>query len=95
MFSLMRAMYVLDAGLTTRDLIRVATIEGARVAGLEEVTGSIRPGKQADLVLLRTDTLGMASAHDPIGAVVMNADVSAVDTVLVAGRVVKKSGHVR
>jgi cytosine/adenosine deaminase-related metal-dependent hydrolase len=95
MFSLMRAMYVLDAGLTTRDLIRVATIEGARVAGLEEVTGSIRPGKQADLVLLRTDTLGMTSAHDPIGAVVMNADVSAVDTVLVAGRVVKKSGHVR
>ncbi|MEU8379108.1 amidohydrolase family protein [Streptosporangium sp. NPDC048865] len=89
MFSLMRAMLVLDPGLTTRDILKVATIGGARVLGLGEVTGSIRPGKQADLVLLRTDTPGMAATHDPIGAVVMNADVSAVDTVMVAGLVRK------
>ncbi|WP_113704355.1 amidohydrolase family protein [Nonomuraea lactucae] len=101
MFSLMRAAFTLERGrpdgagrdFSTKDALRVATIEGARVAGLGDVTGSLRPGKQADLVLLRTDTLGMAAAHDPIGAVVLNADTSAVDTVLVAGRVVKRDGR--
>lgn len=99
MFSQMRAAFTLErgrpggAGFTTRDALRLATVDGARVAGLADVTGSLRPGKQADLVLLRTDTLGMAAAHDPIGAVVLNADTSAVDTVLVAGRVVKRDGR--
>ncbi|MGI8335967.1 amidohydrolase family protein [Actinomadura scrupuli] len=101
MFSLMRAAYTLERarpdgtgmGFTTRDVLRMATIEGAEVAGLGDVTGSLRPGKQADLLLLRTDTLAMAPAHDPIGAVVLSADTSAVDTVLVGGRVVKRDGR--
>jgi cytosine/adenosine deaminase-related metal-dependent hydrolase len=101
MFSLMRTTHLLERGLpdgagmgfTTRDALRMATFEGAQVLGLADVIGSLRPGKQADLVLLRTDTLGMAAAHDPIGAVVLNADTSAVDTVLVGGRVVKRDGR--
>ncbi|GII86393.1 TRZ/ATZ family hydrolase [Sphaerisporangium siamense] len=100
MFSVMRAAYALErarpegAGtdFTTGDVLRMATIEGARVAGLGEVTGSLTPGKQADLVLLRADTLGMAPVHDPIAAVVLSADRGAVDTVLVGGRVVKRDG---
>lgn len=101
MFSLMRAAYTMErarpdgAGpeFTTRDVLRMATVEGAEVAGLGEVTGSLRPGKQADLILLRTDTPGMAPAHDPIGSVVLSADTRVVDTVLVAGRVVKRAGR--
>ncbi|RVX47268.1 cytosine/adenosine deaminase-related metal-dependent hydrolase [Nonomuraea polychroma] len=101
MFSLMRTIHLLERGrpdgaglgFTTRDALRMATIEGAQVLGMDEVIGSLRPGKQADLVLLRTDRLGMAAAHDPIGAVVLNADTSCVDTVLVAGRVVKRDGQ--
>ncbi|MGW2152127.1 amidohydrolase family protein [Nonomuraea sp. NPDC001699] len=101
MFSLMRAAYLLERGrpggggmgFTTRDVLRMATVEGAEVVGLGDVVGSLRPGKQADLQLLRTDTLGMAAAHDPIGAVVLNADPSAVETVLVGGRAVKRGGQ--
>ncbi len=98
MFALMRAAYTLERarggmGFTTRDALRMATIEGAEVANLADVTGSLRPGKQADLVLLRTDTLAMAPAHDPIGAIVLSAGTAAVDTVLVAGRVVKRDGR--
>lgn len=101
MFSLMRTIHLLERGrpdgaglgFTTRDALRMATIEGAQVLGMEESIGSLRPGKQADLVLLRTDRLGMAAAHDPIGAVVLNADTNSVDTVLVAGRVVKRDGQ--
>ncbi|MEV0146708.1 MULTISPECIES: amidohydrolase family protein [unclassified Nonomuraea] len=101
MFSLMRTAYTLERGrpggaglgFTTRDVLRMATIDGARVAGLGDVTGSLRPGKQADLVLLSTATLGMAASYDPIGAIVLNADTSAVDTVMVGGRVVKRDGR--
>ncbi|WP_166427022.1 amidohydrolase family protein [Nonomuraea mesophila] len=101
MFAQMRTAHLLErgrpdgagAGFTTRDALRMATIEGAQVAGLGDVVGSLRPGKQADLVLVRTDTPGMAAAQDPIGAIVLNADTASVDTVLVAGRAVKRDGQ--
>ncbi|MEV0824477.1 amidohydrolase family protein [Nonomuraea rubra] len=101
MFSQMRTAHLLERGrpggaglgFTTRDALRMATIEGAQVVGLGDVVGSLRPGKQADLQLLRTDTLGMAAAHDPIGAIVLNADTGCVDTVMVAGRVLKRGGQ--
>lgn len=93
MFSLMRATYCLErmtSGFTTRDALRAATVEGARVAGLD--VGTLGVGRPADLVLLRTDLLGMAPANDPVGAIVLSADTRAVDTVLVAGTVVKRGG---
>ncbi|KAB2341239.1 amidohydrolase family protein [Actinomadura rudentiformis] len=101
MFSVMRAAYMFERvrpdeagmGFTTRDVLRMATIEGAETLGLADITGSLRPGKQADLIMLRADTLGMASAHDPIAAVVLSADTSSVDTVLVGGRIVKRAGR--
>ncbi|MBO2446849.1 amidohydrolase family protein [Actinomadura barringtoniae] len=101
MFAMMRAAYMLERvrpdgaglGFTTRDVLRMATIEGAQVAGLGDVVGSLTPGKQADLVLLRTDSLNVAPAHDAIAAATLFADTSAVDTVMVAGRVVKRDGR--
>lgn len=96
MFGLMRAAYALERpGVTTRDVLRMATIEGAEVMGLADVTGSLAVGKQADLVILRTGTPAMAPACDPVAAVVLSADTSCVDTVLVAGRVVKRHGRLR
>lgn len=96
MFALMRLAYGLqrleDKTFATGDVLRMATLGGAAALGLGEVTGSLRPGKQADVVVLRTDTLGMAAAHDPVAAVVHAADARAVDTVLVAGTVVKRDG---
>ena len=93
----MRVAYVMEragnADFTIRDALRMATAEGAEVAGLGAVTGSLGVGRQADVILLRTDTLAMAPVHDPIGAVVLSADTSCVDTVLVAGRVVKRDGR--
>ncbi|MGI5204081.1 amidohydrolase family protein [Spirillospora sp. CA-108201] len=100
MFSVMRAAYVLERarpdgaglGFTTAGALRTATIEGAEAAGLADVTGSLTAGKQADILVLRTDTFGLAAAHDPIAAVVLAADTRNVDTVLVGGRVVKRGG---
>jgi cytosine/adenosine deaminase-related metal-dependent hydrolase len=78
--------------LTCRDVLEFATIEGARACGLERRVGSLTPGKEADIVLLRTDTLAMTPLNNPCGAVVYNAHPGLVDTVLVAGRVVKRDG---
>lgn len=60
--------------LSTREVIRYATIDGARVAGLGGVTGALVPGKQADIVLLRTDRPNIFPINDPIGAVVWGMD---------------------
>jgi cytosine/adenosine deaminase-related metal-dependent hydrolase len=98
MFGVMRAAYVLErahpdgAWFTVGEALRAATLGGAEIAGLADVTGSLTPGKQADLIVLRTDTLGMAAAHDPVTAVVLSGETRHVDTVLVGGRVLKRGG---
>jgi cytosine/adenosine deaminase-related metal-dependent hydrolase len=69
------------------------TIHGARALGLEDRVGSLTPGKQADVVLLRADTLNMRPLHDPVAAVVMQASLANVDTVLVAGQIRKRHGQ--
>jgi cytosine/adenosine deaminase-related metal-dependent hydrolase len=78
--------------MSTRDAIRYATVDGARVAGLGGVTGSLEPGMQADVILLRTDRPNVFPINDPIGAVVWGMDTSNVDWVFVAGRVVMRAG---
>jgi 5-methylthioadenosine/S-adenosylhomocysteine deaminase len=78
---------------TSRDILRFATIEGARVLGLDDRIGSLTPGKQADLVVLRADRPGVVPVHDPVGTVVCAMDRADVDTVLVAGRIVKRAGR--
>lgn len=79
--------------LTTRQVIRFATVDGARVAGLGDVTGSLEPGKQADIVVLRTDRPNIWPINDPIGAVVWGMDTSNVDWVISGGRVLVRDGH--
>lgn len=78
--------------MSTRDVIRHATVDGARAAGLGPVTGSLEPGKQADIVMLRTDRPNIFPINDPIGAVVWGMDTSNVDRVFVSGRAVMRGG---
>lgn len=80
--------------LTTRDVIRYATVDGARVAGLAAQTGPLEPGMQADLIVLRTDRPNIHPVNDPIGAVVWGMDTSNVDWVFVAGRALKRDGAI-
>jgi cytosine/adenosine deaminase-related metal-dependent hydrolase len=71
--------------LGTRDVIRYATVDGARVAGLAGITGSLSPGKRADVIVLRADRPNIAPVNDPIGAVVWGMDTSNIDWVFVGG----------
>ena len=78
--------------LTCRDVIRFATVEGARVARLSHKIGSLTPGKEADILLLRADALNVAPLNNVPGAVVTLMDRGNVDTVIVAGRIRKWRG---
>jgi cytosine/adenosine deaminase-related metal-dependent hydrolase len=79
--------------LTARDVLAMATLDGAHVVGLEDRTGSLTPGKQADVVVIDGHAPGVAPIIDPVGAVVLAADVSNVDTVIVGGKVRKRGGR--
>ena len=83
----------LDIPVTCRQALEWATINGARMAGLDSQVGSLTPGKQADIVLLRADDLSMFPVTDAIASAVMLGGVASVDTVLVAGRIVKRDGR--
>jgi 5-methylthioadenosine/S-adenosylhomocysteine deaminase len=79
--------------LTVRQVLEMATIDSAAACGLDDRIGSLEPGKQADVVLLRADTPGLVPLIDPIGAAAMAAGVHSVETVYVAGRAVKRNGR--
>src|SRR5581483_1537115 len=78
--------------LSSRDVLEFATIEGARVCGLESRTGSLTPGKQADVVLISGDDTNTYPVIDPVSTVVLQADTRNVETVFVAGRALKRDG---
>jgi 5-methylthioadenosine/S-adenosylhomocysteine deaminase len=92
---LQRAIATADgkAMVTARDVLTWATVEGARANGLADKVGTLTPGKQADVVLLRTDRLNVTPLNDPATAVVVGMDTGNVDTVVIAGRVMKRHGR--
>jgi len=75
--------------ITSRDVLAMATIGGAKVAGIADRTGSLTPGKKADLVIIDTKAVNVAPVIDPVGAVVCAADISNVRTVMVDGQILK------
>lgn len=76
-----------------RRMLELVTIEGARSLGLEHITGSLTPGKSADLILIRADDLNMAPLGTPERGLVQSARPENVDTVVVNGRILKRAGE--
>ncbi len=78
--------------ISMSDVLEFATLAGARANGLDHKVGSLTPGKQADLILIRSDDLNLAPVTNAVGAVVLAAHPGNVDSVYVAGKAVKKGG---
>lgn len=76
--------------LPVRTMLRMLTIEGARVLGLDHLVGSVEPGKRADLIVLDRDRLEMAPAHDLAANILYSASPRSVRDVLVDGVVLKR-----
>ena len=79
--------------LMTSDVLEFATIQGARAVGLEDRIGSLTPGKEADVILIDTNSLNLMPMNNPRGGVVMSAHPGNVDSVWVAGTRVKAGGR--
>jgi cytosine/adenosine deaminase-related metal-dependent hydrolase len=70
----------------------MATIQGAIDSHLDHKIGTLTPGKEADIIMLRTDAINITPMNNAPGAVVTLMDTSNVDTVLIAGKVMKRNG---
>ncbi|WP_114750019.1 amidohydrolase family protein [Pleomorphovibrio marinus] len=79
--------------LKAKDVLQFATVDGATALGLEHVTGSLSPGKQADVIMIDCTAINMAPVLDPVAAVVLLANPANVDAVFVAGKAVKREGR--
>jgi cytosine/adenosine deaminase-related metal-dependent hydrolase len=93
--ALLQKVHHLQAtALTAPDVLAMATIDGARALGLDAETGSLEPGKQADLVLFAEASPSLSNVHDPYQEIVYCASPRDVHTVWVAGEPVVREGRV-
>ncbi len=79
--------------ITTREALAWVTVEGARMLQQLDRIGTLAPGKQADLVVIRATDLNMQPVHDPVSSVVFQASLSNIDSVMVAGAWKKRQGR--
>lgn len=82
-----------EFALTPHGALELGTIGAARVLGIDKEVGSLTPGKRADLIMVRTDTLAAAVVGDPYAQIVESALPETVDTVMVDGRILKRKGR--
>ena len=78
--------------LTTRDVLRYATVNGAKALRLDGKVGSLTPGKEADIIILDATAINVAPLNQVPGAVVSLMDRTNVETVIVAGKIRKWKG---
>jgi cytosine/adenosine deaminase-related metal-dependent hydrolase len=83
-----------EFALTARDVLRLATIDGARTLGLDAVTGSLAVGKRADVIVVSVDAPNLGVLTDPARLLVTAASPRDVDVVVVDGRILKRDGVV-
>lgn len=80
------------AMVTVREVLECATSSGAANAGLLHKCGTLTPGKEADIVMIRTDDINLYPSNHAIGTVVAAADIRNIDTVIIGGKVRKLRG---
>ena len=99
-FQAMRILFALHQhrlgnkpALSVKRLVQLATLDGAVDLGVDKVTGSLTPGKRADVILVRTGDINMAPVGDPYEALVQLAQPANVDTVIVDGRILRRASQ--
>lgn len=79
--------------ITDSDILKMATFGGSEIIGLADRTGSLEIGKQADIILIDTRNISIAPFVNPVSSVVLYAKENHVDTVMIAGKIVKRHGR--
>jgi len=92
MAACLQKVYALDpAALTANQVIRMATIDGAKALGLENEIGSIEPGKKADIIIIDLKKPHIIPIHDPIAGLVYSASGHDVETSIIDGKIVMEN----
>jgi cytosine/adenosine deaminase-related metal-dependent hydrolase len=78
--------------VSLKRLVQLATLDGAVDLGLADKTGSLTPGKRADVILIRTTDVNMTLGADPYETLISLAEPGNVDTVIVDGRILRRQG---
>jgi 5-methylthioadenosine/S-adenosylhomocysteine deaminase len=91
--ALARGERVETVDLHQRDMLRLATLDGARVWNLDGEVGSLTPGKQADVAVVDMRAPHLDGFGDPVAVMVLGAGPTDVETVIVGGDVVKRGGQ--
>lgn len=81
-----------ELGIFAEQILEAATIDGARALMLDHKIGSLSPGKEADFIMLKADSLNLLPLTDVTGAIVQTAHPGNIDSVYVAGKAVKQQG---
>lgn len=79
--------------LTPRLALEIATIRAAADLGMDDVTGSLRPGKRADILLIDGGHSSLLPHGDPAETLVLHGTSAAIDTVVCDGRVLLRGGQ--
>jgi 5-methylthioadenosine/S-adenosylhomocysteine deaminase len=90
--ALARGEQVPTVALHQRDMLRLATIDGARVWNLQDEVGSLTPGKQADITVIDMRSPHLDGFGDSVAVMVLGAGPADVETVIVGGEVLKSDG---
>ncbi len=98
MFSEMKTASLLHKGvnedplfLTAKEIFNLATIDAAKVLGIDKITGSLETGKKADIIILDTGSAHMTPMYDPYSHIVYSANGSDVETVIVNGKILMEN----
>jgi 5-methylthioadenosine/S-adenosylhomocysteine deaminase len=91
--ALARGEQVPTVALHQRDMLRLATLDGARVWNLDDQIGSLAPGKQADIAIIDMRSPHLDGFGDPVAVMVLGAGPADVETVVVGGDIVKRNGR--
>ncbi len=106
MFEAMKIAGLIQGGIhenekriSAKDVIKMATINGAKLLGLEDKIGSIEIGKKADIIIVdisdKLDNVKMLPNIDIVSNLVYNADGKNVDTTIVNGQVLMENRNVK
>jgi cytosine/adenosine deaminase-related metal-dependent hydrolase len=79
--------------ISAEQALEMATLGGATALWFDDVTGSLEPGKQADIVIFDTDNFDLRPLHNPVANLVYGSTGHSVDTVLIGGEVVLRRGQ--
>lgn len=79
------------SSISAYDILKMATIEGAKVLGMENEIGSLEPGKKADMIFIKTDKLHMCPANDVCANLVYSSNGADVESVMIDGKVIMQN----